>query len=93
MDTLVLIVALSTIIWYLINRAKEELWSNLSFGKWITIAVAAILSFTVVFAFNLDLIFALNLTPEISLVGKILTGLVLMSGSSAVSEIMEAVGK
>ena len=42
MDTLVLIVALSTIIWYLINRAKEELWSNLSFGKWITIAVAAI---------------------------------------------------
>ena len=93
MDTLVLIVALSTIIWYLINRAKEELWCNLSFGKWITIAVAAILSFAVVFAFNLDLIFALNLTPEISLVGKILTGLVLMSGSSAISEIMEAVGK
>lgn len=93
MDTLVLIVALSTIIWYLINRAKEELWSNLSFSKWITIAVAAILSFAVVFAFNLDLIFALNLAPEISLVGKILTGLVLMSGSSAVSEIMEAVGK
>jgi hypothetical protein len=41
-----------------------------------------------VFSFNLDLIVALELVAEISLAGQIVTGLVLMSGSSTISEII-----
>lgn len=91
MDNLVLIVAISTIIWYLIERAKTELWGNLSFSKWITIGVAALLSFSSVFAFKLDILCMTNLVEDISVLGQILTGFVLMSGSSAVSEILDKI--
>ena len=42
MDLLTLIIALSAILWYLIERGKTSLWGELSWGKWITIGCAAI---------------------------------------------------
>ena len=87
MDALTLIVALSAVLWYCIDRFKP-LWENLSWGRYITMAVAAAGAFGLVFSFNLDLVAALNLITDITLAGKILTGLVLMSGSSAMSEII-----
>lgn len=93
MNSLSLILVLSTVMWYIIERAKQEIWANLSFGRWLTIGSALILGFGLTFAFNLDLIYALGFVNDITLAGKILTSLILMSGSSAVSEIIEGVNK
>ena len=87
MDALALIVALSAVLWYCVDRFKP-MWETVSWGKYITMLVAAAGSFGLVFSFNLDLVNALELVPEVTLAGKILTGLVLMSGSSAISEII-----
>lgn len=91
MDILVLILALSGVMWYIIQRGKDEIWGKLSFGKWITIAIAAIFGFALSFSFNLDIIYACGLVDEISIAGNIITGFVLMSGSSAVAEIIEKI--
>lgn len=88
MDLLTLIIALSAILWYLIERGKTSIWGGLSFSKWITIGCAAIGSFVLAFGFNLDLLFACGLVEEISVLGIILTALALMSGSSGISEII-----
>jgi hypothetical protein len=90
MDALTLIIALSAVLWYCVDRFKP-LWENVSLGKYITMLVAAMGSFGLVFSFNLDVIAAIGLVAEISLAGKIITGLVLMSGSSAISEIINKI--
>lgn len=87
MEMLTLIVALSAVLWYVIDRV-HPLWENLSYGKWITLVVAGIGSFGLVFSFGLDLIFACGLVDSVSMAGQILTGFVLMSGSSAISEVI-----
>lgn len=90
MEMLSLILALSAVLWFLVDRFKP-LWEGLSFGKYITLLVAGIGAFTLVFSFNLDLILACGLVEATTIAGKIMTGLVLMSGSSAVAEIIEHV--
>lgn len=90
MDNLTLVIALSAVLWYLIDRCKP-LYKDLSFGKWITIGLAAIGSFAFVFGFGLDCLFACGLTPEVTVLGQVTTGFILMSGSSAVSEIIEKI--
>lgn len=87
MEALSLIIALSAVLWYCIDRFKP-MWENLSWGKYMTMLVAAVGSFALVFSFNLDIIAAIELVSEITIAGKVLTGLVLMSGSSAISEII-----
>ena len=90
MEMLSLILALSAVLWFLVDRFKP-LWEELSFGKYITLLVAGIGAFALVFSFNLDLILACGLVEATTIAGKIMTGLVLMSGSSAVAEIIERV--
>ena len=87
MNSIALILALSAIIWYMIDRFKI-IWSDCSWGKHITTLVAGALSAAVVFSYELDLIFAMGMVQEISITGQVLTILTLMSGSSAVSEII-----
>jgi hypothetical protein len=87
MDMLMLIGALSMIMWYLIDRFKG-MWAEMAYGKYITIGCAAILGFVLAFGYNLDIILAAGLVEEGSTLGVILTGLTLMSGSSAVNEII-----
>ncbi len=90
MEMLSLILALSAVLWFLVDRFKP-IWEGLSFGKYITLLVAGIGAFALVFSFNLDLILACGLVKATTIAGKIMTGLVLMSGSSAVAEIIERV--
>ena len=90
MDALALIIALSAVLWYCIDRFKP-MWENVSWGKYITIAVAALGSFGLVFSFNLDIVTALGLVSEMTIAGNIITALVLMSGSSAISEIISKI--
>ena len=87
MEMLTLIVALSAVLWYVVDRFKTG-WDALPYGKWITVIVAGIGSFGLVFSFGLDLIFACGLVDSVSMACQILTGFVLMSGSSAISEVI-----
>lgn len=88
MDLLTLIIALSAILWYLIERGKTSVWGGLSWGKWITIGCAAIGGFVFAFGFGLDILFACGLVEAPSVLGTILTALTLMSGSSGISEVI-----
>lgn len=91
MDALMVVLIMSGIIWYLIDRGKDGIWGKYDWGKYVTIAVSAVLSAAVVFCFHLDLIAALGVVDASSIMGQILTVLVLMSGSSGVSEIIQRV--
>ena len=84
------IIAFSTIMWYLIDRAKL-VWVDWAYGRYLTMGLAAALGFGLTFAFNLDLIFGLALSDAMSIPGQVLTGFSLMAGSSAVSEIIALV--
>lgn len=90
MEIIGLILAMSAIMWYIIDRAKG-LWSEVSFGKYITIGLSAVFAFGLTFSFGMDIIFASGLFSTVTLAGQILTGFVLMSGSSAVAEVIERV--
>ena len=87
MSSIALILALSAIVWYVIDRFKP-IWSEKSWGKYITTAVAGVLGAAVTFGYNLDLKFSIGIVPEISIVGKLITVLAFMCGSSAISEII-----
>ena len=90
MSMIYLVLAFSGVLWFLIDRFKP-LWSDVSFGKYVTLGVSAVGSFALSFGFNLDLIQGFGLTEAISPLGIILTALVIMSGSSATAEIIEKV--
>ena len=86
-EMLTLLFVLSTIIWFVIDRVKP-FWSGLSWGKYVTIAVAAVLGAAVVFTYGIDILVALAVTNQVTIVGEILSTLVIMSGSSALSELL-----
>ena len=90
MDLLALILMLSAVMWYVIDRVKPY-WAELTYGKYITMAVSAVFGFALSFGYGLDIVYALDLVPEVGVLGQILTGMVLMGGSSAVSEIIAKV--
>lgn len=90
MEMLTLIISLSIIMWYIIDRFKE-MWEGTKYGKYITMFVAAVFAFAIAFGFGVDIILALGLVQEGSTIGTVITALALMSGSSAVSEIIERV--
>ena len=89
MSTIMIIVALSAIMWYVIDNLKEKIWAGTKYSSYITIAVAALGSFALVFGYSLDIIFALGIVDHITIVGEIITALAMMSGSAVVSEIVE----
>jgi hypothetical protein len=90
MEMLTLIISLSIIMWYIIDRFKE-MWEGTKYGKYITMAVSAVFAFAISFGFGVDIILALGLVQDGSVIGTVITALALMSGSSAVSEIIERV--
>ena len=87
MTSITLILALSAVIWYVIDRIKP-IWSGVVYGKYITTAIAGVMAAAVVFGYGLDLIQALGIVDHMSIVGQVLTVLALMCGSSAISEII-----
>jgi hypothetical protein len=90
MELMALILMLSAVMWYVIDRVKPY-WAEVSYGKYITMGVAAAFGFALSFGYGLDIVYALGLVPEVGVIGQILTGLILMSGASAVSEIIAKV--
>jgi len=76
-------------IWYIIDRVKP-IWADLSWGKYMTMAVAAAAGLGVTFGLGLDLAFALGATSELTIVGQVLTGLAFIAGSSGIAELIGA---
>lgn len=89
MNNLTLIMVLCTVMWYLIDNLKDNIWGGLAYSNYITIGVSAIGSFALSFGYKLDLLNALGLVPQISPLGQIITALAMMGGSALVSEIVE----
>lgn len=89
MDSVMLILALCTIMWYVIDNLKKNIWGNLPYSRYITIGVSALGAFALVFVYNLDIINALSIADTVTILGKIITALVMMGGSAVVSEIID----
>lgn len=87
MNSITLIMALSAIIWYILDRVKP-LWSDKSWGKYVTTFSAGVLGAAVVFGYGLDVVCAMGMATEMTVVGQVITVLALMCGSSAISEII-----
>ena len=87
MNSITLIMALSAIIWYILDRVKP-LWSDKSWGKYVTTFSAGVLGAAVVFGYGLDIVCAIGMATEMTVVGQVITVLALMCGSSAISEII-----
>ena len=89
MDSLTLILTMCTVMLYLIDNLKENIWGGLRYSNYITIGVSAIGSFVLTFGYNLDLFNALGLMADVSVLGQVITALTMMGGSALVSEIVE----
>lgn len=90
MNMLMTIIALSGVMWYIIDKFKSW-WKNNKYSKLFTILFSAIFAFGFSFIFKLDIIYALGIIAEQSIAGQVVTGFALMTGSSAVAEIIEAI--
>ena len=90
MEAVGLIIACSTIIWYIADRFRG-LWDNLSFGKYVTMAVVAVLGIIATVTFNLDILTAAGVVPNVTVFGQICTVLLLMGGSSCIAEIINRI--
>jgi hypothetical protein len=89
MDSLTLIMSMCTVMWYLIDNLKENIWGHLTYSNYITIAVSAVGSLVLSFSYDLDLMNALGIMTNVSVMGQFLTALAMMGGSAMVSEIVE----
>ena len=89
MDSLTLIMSMCTVMWYLIDNLKENIWGHLTYSNYITIAVSAVGSLILSFGYDLDLMNALGIMTNVSVMGQFLTALAMMGGSAMVSEIVE----
>lgn len=89
MDSLTLIVVLCTVMWYVIDNLKDNIWGGLAYSNYITISVSAIGSFALSFGYSLDLLNALGLVPQVSPLGQVITALTMMGGSALVSEVVD----
>lgn len=90
MEMLQIIIVVSIIMWYIIDRFKP-LWENWKYGKYVTIALSAVFAFALAFGYKLDIMAALGVVADASVLGTVLTGLTLMGGSSATAELIERV--
>ena len=90
MEMVGILLAISTIIWYITDRFRG-LWDDLSFGKYVTMAVVAVLGILATVTFNLDILVAANVVTDVTVFGQICTVLLLMGGSSCIAEIIHRV--
>lgn len=89
MSTIAIIVALSAIMWYIIDNLKEKIWGGKTYSSYITIAVSGVAAFALALGYGLDMINALGFVEDVTIIGKVITALAMMSGSAVVSEIVE----
>lgn len=69
MDAIMMILFLNTIMWYVIDNLKENLWKNKSYSRYVTIATSALSAFVLSFGYDLDIVYALSITDTVSILG------------------------
>lgn len=89
MTQIALILILNTIMWYVVDNLKENIWGRKPFSRYITIAISGLGAFALAFGYDLDLIAALGIVGDVSALGQTITALAMMGGSAVVSEIVE----
>ena len=89
MSMIAIILALSAVVWYIVDNLKDKIWAGTKYSSYITIAVVALCCFALSFCYGLDIIYALGFVDSVTVVGEIITALAMMSGSAVVSEIIE----
>ena len=89
MTQITLILVLNTIMWYIIDNLKKNIWGGKPYGRYITILVAGLGAFALAFGYNLDIIVSLGIVDTVSKLGQTITALAMMGGSAVVSEIVE----
>ena len=77
----------SIIIWILIDRFKP-IWKDVKWSGYITNLVALAFGLAVSFCYNLDMLYELELVDYVSFIGKLMTAIALMGGSSCINEII-----
>lgn len=81
------IISFSIIVWIFIDRIKKA-WEHCKHASLITSALAFGIGALVSFLYKLDLLTALEIVPNESIVGYIFTALAIMGGSSCIAEII-----
>ena len=89
MSMIAIILALASMMWYIIDNLKDKIWAGKPYSSYITIAVSALGSFALVFGYGLDIVHALGFVPSVTVIGEVITALAMMAGSAVVSEIVE----
>ena len=89
MSQIALILILNTIMWYVIDNLKKNLWAGKNYSRYVTIAISGLGAFALAFGYNLDLIAALEIVNTTSTLGQTITALAMMGGSAVVSEIVD----
>lgn len=82
------ILSFSLIVWIFLDRCKK-LWEHSKFSSIITSSVALFCGLLIAFTYHLDLVVALELSEEVTIIGYIFTGLAIMGGSSCIHEIID----
>lgn len=89
MNSLTLIMAACTLMWYIVDNLKANIWSGSVNSRYYTIGAAAICAFALAFGYELDLVCALGFVANPSALGHCATALMMMGGSALVSEFVE----
>ena len=89
MSMIAIILALASMMWYIIDNLKDKLWAGKPYSSYITIAVSALGSFALVFGYGLDIVYALGFASSVTVICEIITALAMMAGSAVVSEIVD----
>lgn len=90
MNELTTILMLSTIMWLLVDWLKP-LWENVSAAKYITMAVALAGSIAMTLTFGLDLLVAVGISQNATVIGSVFAALAMTAGSGLINEIVKAI--
>lgn len=86
LEMLAVLLIVSTVIWYVTDKFKV-IWEASPYSRYFTMLFVAILGAAAVLTLGLDILVIMGAATVVSVIGQILTVLVLMTGSSAVAEV------
>lgn len=90
MNEMTTIVILSTILWLLVDWLKP-LWEQVKGAKYITMGIALVGAIAITVTFGLDLLLAIGVSNEYTVIGAVFAALSMTAGSGMLNEIIKAI--
>lgn len=90
MNEMTTIIILSTILWLIVDWLKP-LWEKVNGAKYITMALALVGSVAITFTFKLDLLLAIGVSDQYTVIGAVFAALSMTAGSGMLNEIIKAI--